>query len=64
MSKVRKLIPCIYLYDEKAVKGVTDKTVLYDDPLELVQIYNERGVNSIFLYETYILWNIKNNHIN
>ena len=50
MSKIRKLIPCIYLYDEKAVKGVSDKTVLCDDPLELVKIYNEKGVNSIFLY--------------
>ena len=51
MSKIRKLIPCIYLYDEKAVKGVSDKTVLCDDPLELVKIYNEMGVNSIFLYD-------------
>ena len=51
MSKIRKLIPCIYLYDEKAVKSVSDKTVLCDDPLELVKIYNEKGVNSIFLYD-------------
>ena len=51
MSKIRKLIPCIYLYDEKAVKSVSDKTVLCDNPLELVKIYNEKGVNSIFLYD-------------
>ena len=51
MSIIRKIIPCIYLYQGKAVKGISDHFVLKDDPLELVEEFNKLGVNEIFLYD-------------
>ncbi|WP_292215586.1 bifunctional phosphoribosyl-AMP cyclohydrolase/phosphoribosyl-ATP diphosphatase HisIE [Butyrivibrio sp.] len=51
MSNIRKIIPSIYLFNEKAVKGINDRTVVYDDPLLYVDELNKSGIGSIFVYD-------------
>ena len=38
----RKFIPCIYLYQEKAVKDFTDFTVIHEDPVAQARLYSEK----------------------
>ncbi len=47
----RKLIPCIYLYEGKAVKGINDKTVICNDPLEVVNKYIDLNVDDLMVYD-------------
>ena len=50
-NQTKKLIPCIYLYREHAVKGLTDTTIVETDPLRLVQLYNENGADELIVFD-------------
>lgn len=47
----RKFIPCIYLYQEKAVKGFEDFTVLNEDPVALARIYCEKNADELIVFD-------------
>lgn len=49
MSK--RFIPCIYLYQEKAVRSFTDKTVISDDPVALAGSFADLGADELIVYD-------------
>ncbi len=52
MSNInRKLIPCIYLFEGKAVKSVNDKTVICDNPMDIVNKYIDLNVDDLLVYD-------------
>lgn len=51
MSKIYKILPCIYLYDGKVVNSLNDKNVIDNDPLAYAKRLNELNVNDILVYD-------------
>lgn len=49
--KVKKFVPCIYLYREHAVRSLKDTAVAETDPLRLVQLYNESGADELLVFD-------------
>lgn len=47
----KKFVPCIYLYHEHAVRGLTDITVVDTDPIRLVKIYNENNADELIVFD-------------
>lgn len=47
----KKFIPCIYLYQTKAVRNLQDTTVVAEDPLELVRTYNENNADELIVFD-------------
>ncbi len=48
---VKKFIPCIYLYQGNAVRGLHDTTVVEADPLRLVNLYNENNADELLVFD-------------
>ena len=48
---VKKFIPCIYLYQGKAVRNLSDTTVVEENPLKLVQLYNENNADELLVFD-------------
>lgn len=48
---VKKFIPCIYLYQGKAVRSLEDTTVTEENPLKLVQLYNENNADELIVFD-------------
>ncbi len=48
---IKKFVPCIYLYQEHAVKALDDTTIVETDPLRLVQIYNENNADELIVFD-------------
>ncbi len=48
---VKKFIPCIYLYQGKAVRGLQDTTVVEENPLRLVNLYNENNADELLVFD-------------
>ena len=48
---IKKMIPAIYLYDQKAVKGLNDLEVLNEDPVELARFYASNDSDAIFVFD-------------
>ncbi len=48
---VKKMIPCIYLRDLKAVKGFEDDTVIDDDPVKLARFYAANDSDAIIVFD-------------
>lgn len=48
---VKKFIPCIYLYNKQAVKGLNDFTIVSNDPLSLVNLYNENNADELIVFD-------------
>lgn len=48
---VKKFVPCIYLYNNHAVKSLTDTTVVETDPLRLVALYNENNADELIVFD-------------
>lgn len=48
---VKKMIPCIYLYNQTAVKGLNDHTLVNADPVKLALYYAENGSDAILLFD-------------
>ena len=51
MNTINKLIPCIYLYHEKAYTDFDAKMLQNDDPVLLAQNYNDRGADEIIVFD-------------
>ena len=47
----KKFVPCIYLYHEHAVRGLTDITVVDTDPIRLVKLYNENNADELIVFD-------------
>ena len=47
----RKFIPCIYLYQEKAVKDFTDFTVIHEDPVAQARLYSEKNSDELIVFD-------------
>ena len=48
---IKKMIPAIYLYDQKAVKGLNDLDILNNDPVELARFYASNDSDAIFVFD-------------
>lgn len=50
--EAKKLIPCIYLYQAKAVAGMTEKDrVIHENPVELAKFYSDQGADAILVFD-------------
>ena len=49
--KVKKIIPCIYILDKKAVKGLDDHSVIDNDPVKLASHYAENECDAIIVFD-------------
>ncbi|MCM1263269.1 MAG: bifunctional phosphoribosyl-AMP cyclohydrolase/phosphoribosyl-ATP diphosphatase HisIE [Butyrivibrio sp.] len=47
----KKLIPCIYLYKENAVKDFSDKTIINTDPAALAKFYSDNNADELIVYD-------------
>ena len=47
----KQLIPCVYLKDDKLIKGFGDETVLSDDPVVYCTSLSVNGADSIILFD-------------
>lgn len=45
------LVPCIYLYQTKAVAGLKDKTVINMNPVELAKYYNDNNADALIVFD-------------
>ena len=48
---VKKMIPCIYLYNQTAVKGLNDYTLVDADPVKLAKYYSENDSDAILVFD-------------
>lgn len=48
---MKRLIPCIYLKNEMAVKSLEDTTILNTSPVELAKSYNNNGSDAIIILD-------------
>lgn len=49
--KERKIIPCIYLLQENAVKNLTDHSLVDTDPIHLAKYYEENNADALLVYD-------------
>ncbi len=47
----KKFVPCIYLYQQKAVRNLTDTTVVAENPLDLVSAFNENAADELIVFD-------------
>lgn len=47
----KKLIPCIYLKNEKAVASFDDNTIIETDPIRLAKMYADNNADEILIYD-------------
>lgn len=47
----KKFVPCIYLYEEHAVKGLNDMTVVETDPVRLARLYSENNADELIVFD-------------
>jgi len=48
---IKKFVPCIYLYEERAVKGLNDMTVVETDPVRLARLYSENNADELIVFD-------------
>lgn len=47
----KRLIPCIFIYNGKAVKWFNDKEILTDNVVELAQRYSNQGADELLVFD-------------
>lgn len=47
----KKFIPCIYLYQEKAVKSLQERTVINMNPVELAGYYSDNNADALLIFD-------------
>lgn len=47
----KKFIPCIFLYQEKAVKSLQDRTVINMNPVELAKSYSDNSADVLLVFD-------------
>lgn len=48
---IKKFVPCIYLYHGSAVACLKDTTVVDENPLNLVRLYNESNADELIVFD-------------
>ena len=48
---MKRLIPCIYLYKEKAIKNFNDLTTVSEQPVELAKLYSDNGADELIVFD-------------
>lgn len=48
---IKKFVPCIYLYQTHAVRGLDDTSIVETDPLRLVHKYMENNADEIIVFD-------------
>jgi len=48
---IKKFVPCIYLYQEHAVKGLTDTTIVDTNPVRLAKYYCENNADELIIFD-------------
>ena len=51
MSTYKKFIPCIYLFDQKAVAGFKDDAIISENPVELARFYGENNADELIVFD-------------
>ena len=51
MTGTKRFVSCIYLYNEHAVKGLDDMTIVETDPLRLADQYNDGNVDELLIFD-------------
>ncbi|MBE5883395.1 MAG: bifunctional phosphoribosyl-AMP cyclohydrolase/phosphoribosyl-ATP diphosphatase HisIE [Lachnospiraceae bacterium] len=49
--QIKRFVPCIYLYQEHAVRGLTDTTIVDTDPIRLVKYYCENNADELIVFD-------------
>lgn len=49
--KYKKFIPCIFLYQTKAVKSHQDRTVINMNPIELAKYYDSKDADELLIFD-------------
>lgn len=49
--KYKRIIPCVFLNEGKAVKWFDDKTVIHDDAVGLAKFYYENGADALLVFD-------------
>ena len=49
--KEKKIVPCIYLCNKIAVKGLQDRTLVDADPLSLAKFYENNGADALLIFD-------------
>lgn len=47
----KKFVPCIYLYQEHAVKSLSDTTIVETDPVRLAKYYSENNADELIIFD-------------
>lgn len=47
----KKIIPCVYLYNEKLIKGFKDTTVISDNPISYITNLAVNGADNIIIFD-------------
>lgn len=47
----KKIIPCIYLWNEMAVAGFKDYRVISEDPVRLAELYGENNADELIVFD-------------
>ncbi len=48
---IKKFVPCIYLYQEHAVKGLNNTTIVDTDPVRLARHYSEHNADELIVFD-------------
>ena len=48
---IKKFVPCIYLYHGKAVRNLSDSTVISADPVALAETYRENNADELIVFD-------------
>lgn len=51
INEYKKIIPCMYLWKEKAVAGFRDFTVISENPAELAVFYGESNADELIVFD-------------
>ncbi len=47
----KKFVPCIYLYQEHAIKSLSDTTIVDTDPVRLARYYSENNADELIIFD-------------
>lgn len=48
---IKKFVPCIYLYQEHAVRDLSDLSVVETDPVRLARLYSENNADALIVFD-------------
>ena len=51
MSDYKRIIPCIYLWEGKAIAGFNDRTIISENLVELAKFYSESNADELIVFD-------------